>query len=329
MTPPLIVLPRPGTALTNAPPLPAPSEAAFTSTFGTLLPRASYLHTPHGRAAYYTLPPSSPRPSHPNKSKISRVLFIHGVQTPAIGLHPLASALASRFPHAECVLLDLWGHGLSETPVLPHEPSLFHALIEALLTELGWSDAHFVGYSFGGSTTASFAAVRPERVASMVLVAPAGLVRAAQFDALHQTYLALRDGSAEEEEAARTWILQWLEDGELVVPDDWEERVARREVVAEAVREWQMREHAGHLASVVGIVRDGGVFDAHGGFVEAVRMGVPCLCVLGERDGLCGVRDLEGVGMRDVVVVKGVGHGVVRERVGEVADCIEGFWRML
>ncbi|KAL5356737.1 Alpha/Beta hydrolase protein [Aspergillus floccosus] len=327
MTLPLIVLPRPGTASSTASPLPAPSEAAFTSTFGNLLPPASYLDTLYGHAAYYKLPPSYP--PTPSSSSISRILFVHGVQTPAIGLHPLASALASRFPHAQCVLLDLWGHGLSETPVLPHELGLFHALIEALLTELGWDDAHFVGYSFGGSTTATFAAARPERVASMVLVAPAGLVRAAQFDAAQQKYLSLHSRSDEEEEKARAWVLQWLEDGELVVPDDWEERVARGEVVAEAVREWQMREHAGHLASVVGILRDGGVLDAHKGFVEAARTGIPSLCVLGETDGLCSVRDLEGVGMRNVKVVPGVGHGVVRERVEEVADFIEWFWRKL
>ncbi|OQD76833.1 hypothetical protein PENDEC_c003G06354 [Penicillium decumbens] len=322
-----IVLPRPGSAKSGDVPQPiqAPSEAAFVATFGSLLPRASYLQTPNGRAAYYELPRSSPMPTD-HKRPISRVLFVHGVQTPAIGLQPLASALSSCFPYAQCVLVDLWGHGLTETPVVPHEAALFHSLLEALMVHLGWDDAHFIGYSFGGSTTASFAAVNPKRVASMVLVAPAGLLRAAQFDDLQRRYL--RGGEGLEEEA-QEWILQFLEGGQLVVPSDWKERVGRGEVVAEAVRDWQMREHEGHLASVVGIFRDGGVLDKHAKFTEAAKKGIQSLCVLGEVDDLCSVQDLNEVGMHNVAVIPQVGHGVVRERVPEVARLIEDFWNKL
>ncbi|KAL4888385.1 Alpha/Beta hydrolase protein [Aspergillus ambiguus] len=322
MPAPLIVLPRPGTAHCGETPQPisAPSEAAFVSTFGNLLPPASYLQTPHGRAAYYELQPSS---APADDSPISRVLFVHGVQTPAIGLQPLASALSSQFPRAHCVLVDLWGHGLSETPVVAHDAALFHALLEAVMAQLGWHDAHFVGYSFGGSTTATFAAAHPERVASMVLVAPAGLVRAELFDEMQKGYLR---GGAGVEEEAHEWVLQWLEGGALVVPGDWKERVARGEVVAEAVRDWQLREHPGHWASVVGIVRDGGVFDRQAAFAEAAEKGVECLCILGETDDLCSVQDLHAVGMRRVAVVPQVGHAVVRQRVPEVARLVGDFW---
>ncbi|RAL08231.1 alpha/beta fold hydrolase [Aspergillus homomorphus CBS 101889] len=319
-----IVLPRPGTfAPAGAPKsLPAPSEAAFTATFGSLLPKASYLQTPAGKAAYYSLPPSSAAPT--DSTGPTRVLLVHGVQTCAIGLQPLARALSSRFPAAHCVLVELWGHGLSETPVRPHEPALFHGLLLALLDHLGWPDAHFVGYSFGGSTTATFAARFPERVASMVLVAPAGLLRAAQFDDVQRGCLA--GGGEAVEDQARAWILEWLEGGRLVVPEDWKERVARGEVVAEAVRDWQIREHAGHVASVVGIFRDGGVMDRHADFASAAKQGIRTRCVLGELDDLCSVRDLQVLGFADVQVVPQVGHGVVRQSVPEVADLIEEFW---
>ncbi|KAK1139169.1 hypothetical protein N8T08_001225 [Aspergillus melleus] len=320
-----LVLPRPGASTSSTTTIPAPSEAAFVATFGALLPAAQYLQTPHGRAAYYSIPPSSFTSS---SSTITRVLFIHGVQTPAIGLQPLARALSSRFPHAHCVLIDLWGHGLSETPVLPHEPALFHALILALLTHLDWPSAHLVGYSFGGSTVASFAATYPALVSSMVLVAPAGLLRAADFTDEQRGYLA--GGDAVLESKARAWIFEFLEGGGLVVPADWKERVSRGEVVAEAVREWQMKEHRGHEASVVGVFRDGGVLDRHAEFEEVVRRGeVRGLSVLGELDDVCSVGDLEKVGMRNVVVVKGVGHAVVRERVEEVAGLVEEFWKTL
>ncbi|KAJ5585042.1 uncharacterized protein N7459_004842 [Penicillium hispanicum] len=322
-----IVLPRPGAAQSSDAPRPiqAPSEAAFVATFGRLLPPASYLQTPNGRAAYYELQPSAPVPAA-RPRPVSRVLFVHGVQTPAIGLQPLASALSSRFPYAHCVLFDLWGHGLTDTPVVPHDPALFHALIDALMVHLGWEDAHFVGYSFGGSTTATFAAVHPERVASMALVAPAGLMRSSQYDELQRSYLRGGDGV---EEQARAWVLELLEGGELVVPSDWRERVGRGEVVAEAVRDWEMKEHQGHAASVVAVFRDGGVLDRHAGFAAAAEKGIQSLCVLGELDDLCSVQDLHQVGWQKVAVVAQVGHAVVRERVPEVAQLIEAFWNQL
>lgn len=319
-----LVLPRPGAASSDTAPhsIQAPSEETFISTFGQLLPKASYLQTPKGKAAYYEIHPSS----SDAKAPISRVLFIHGVQTPAIGLQPLASVLSSRFPRAHCVLVDLWGHGLTETPVAAHEPALFHGLLEALMNQLQWEKAHLVGYSFGGSTTATFAAAYPERVESMVLVAPAGLLRSEKFTELERSYLRGGEGL---EEQARAWVLEFLEGGELVVPADWEERVGRGEVVAEAVRDWQMKEHAGHPASVVGIFRDGGVLDKHAGFAEAAKKGIASLCVLGELDDLCTVQDLQDIGMHNVAVVPQVGHSVVRQKVLEVSLLIEEFWNTL
>lgn len=323
----LIVLPRPGTATPGATlrTIPAPSEAAFVAAFGNLLPPASYLHTPNGRAAYYVLPATSPPPTG-RKTPVSRVLFVHGVQTSAIGLTPLTSALSSRFPHAQCVLFDLWGHGLTDTPFAPHEPALFHALLEALMVQLGWKDAHLVGYSFGGITTASFAAAKPERVASMVLVAPAGLLHGSQFDELQKSYLRGGEGL---EESAQVWIMEFLNGGQLVVPPDWKERFGRGELVTEAVRDWQMKEHKGHAASVVAIVRDGAVFDNHAEFVKAVETKIPYLCILGELDDFSTLQGLHGVGMQNVAVLPQVGHGVVRERVPEVARLIEDFWNEL
>ena len=322
-----IVLPRAGTAKSGDAPqsIQAPSEAAFVAAFGNLLPPALYLRTPNGRAAYYELPPSSPAPINHTRP-VSRVFFVHGVQTPALGLQPLASALSSRFPYAQCVLVDLWGHGLTDTPFVAHEPALFHALLEALMVQLGWEDAHFVGYSFGGSTTATFTAAHPERVASMVLIAPVGLIRTAQYDELQRSYLHGGEGL---EDQARAWILELLEGGQLIVPSDWKERVRRGEVVAEAVREWQMREHEGHVASVVGIYRDGGVQDRHAEFAKAAKTGVQGLYILGELDDVCSVQDLHDVGMRNVAIISQVGHGVVRERVPEVAQLIEDFWNKL
>ncbi|KAL4969851.1 alpha/beta fold hydrolase [Aspergillus stella-maris] len=318
-----LVLPRPGEPSTQESIL-APSEPCFVKTFGQVLPPASYLRTANGRFAFYKLSPSSPNPGQAGAP--SRVLLIHGVQTPAIGLQPLAKELSSRFPSTEFVLVDLWGHGQSDTPIAAHVPALFHALILDLLGHLNWPNAHFIGYSFGGSTAASFAAQYPEKVQSLTLVAPAGFFREEQFSELERSYLRGGEGM---EEAAAKWILEFLEGGELVVPADWKKRVERGEVVAEAVRDWEMKNHDGHLASVVGVFRDGGVIGKHEEFKKVAKSGIRSLVVLGETDDVCGPKDLEEVGLKNVVVVKGVGHGVVRQRVDEVAGSIEEFWKAL
>ncbi|KAL3602188.1 hypothetical protein FPOAC2_06488 [Fusarium poae] len=313
-----LVLPRPGAEISPQEPIPGPSEESFIEAFGALLPPAKFLKTAHGKVAYYeTLPAVSERP-------IDHVLFVHGVQTPALGMLPLTRALQKSFPHAHLVLVDLWGHGLTDTPILPHEPSLFHQLIDDLLDHLQWSSVHLVGFSFGGATTVSYVVARPARVQSFTLVAPAGLLRFSEFTPEEQSYL--RGG---DEQRARKWILEFLEGGDLVVPHDWKERVANGDVVAEAVRHWQMREHPGHLASVVAVFRDGGAMDSHLQFSKVSQLGIPNLAVLGELDDLVSVQQLEEHGFKNVFVVSGAGHGVVRDKVDEVAALIGDFWRRL
>jgi pimeloyl-ACP methyl ester carboxylesterase len=137
----------------------------------------------------------------------------------------------------------------------------------------------------------------------------------------------LRGGG--DEVAARKFVIETLEGGELVVPAGWRERVEKGEVVAQAVKEWQLREHKGHGASVVAIFRDGGVMDNDEMFVEAAGSGVPNLVVLGSEDDLCTEEQLNELGFEDVKVVPDVGHGVVRERAPEVASFIADFWRGL
>ncbi|KAH8845312.1 hypothetical protein MCOR27_007636 [Pyricularia oryzae] len=316
----LLSLPRPG-AQASAPqaPIAAPSEAHFTQTFGQLLPPASFLTTPQGTAAFYELAPPT-GPSAPPAA--DGVLLIHGVQTPALGMWPLARALQGSFPTRRFCLVDLWGHGLSETPVQAHEPALFHALVDAVLDRLGWPAAHVVGYSFGGALAVGYADSRPARVRSLALVAPAGLIPSAGLGGL----AALR---GDDPAAAWAWTLDFLEGGELVVPPDWRARVARGEVVAPAVREWQMREHAGHKAAVVAIVRDGRIMDDDEAFARVAKSGVPAVGVVGALDPVCSGEQLRAVGFANVVVVHEAGHGVVRENAAEVAAAIEAFWKGL
>jgi pimeloyl-ACP methyl ester carboxylesterase len=320
-----LLLPRPG-AETSVPvdSIPGPSEYLFTQTFGHHLPLAKYISTAYGEIAYYTYSPPSQaiKPDQATTTSPSRVLFLHGVQTPALGLQPLASTLHTSFPNAEFVLVDLWGHGLSSTPIAAHKPSLFHLLIDSVLETLDWESCHLVGYSFGGSTAISYiasSAPRAKKVESVVLVAPAGLWKAEGLDEVSLYSV--------EFDVAKIRMLELLEGGPLVVPPDWEARISRGEIVAEKLREWQMQVHAGHTASVIGIVRDGGIMGQEEVFRAGVETQIPTIAVLGETDDVVFEKDLKAIGLDNVVVVKGVGHGVVRQEVGEVAKIITTFWK--
>ncbi|ROW04862.1 hypothetical protein VMCG_04889 [Cytospora schulzeri] len=329
-----LVIPRPGTT-TNEDALPspirAPPEADMTKELGCLLPKASYLSTKHGQAAYYVYPPTEPLPAD---QPPLRVLMVHGVQTSALGLQPLATALRARFPAAHIALVDLWGHGLSDTPLAPHVASLFHGLLDAVLTALAWQQEpiRLVGFSFGGSLAAGYAALHPERVDSVALIAPAGLMSFSIFPEAVQNRYGLT-GAADDvdEEGTLDFVIEFLEGGKLSVPVDWRDRVDRGEVVAEAVRDWEMREHPGHAGSVVAIFRDGGVFDNHAAFRALVQtLGADkCLGVLGELDEVCSKQYLLDVGFSNIIVILQVGHAVVRERAAQVATSIENFWRAL
>ncbi|KAH0147025.1 alpha/beta-hydrolase, partial [Aureobasidium melanogenum] len=254
-----ITIPRPGVEVSSpVDSIPGPSEEAFTTTFGRLLPAAQYLSTAYGKIAYYTYAPKATSTSATSPSASGqKVLFLHGVQTPALGLQPLATSLHAQFPSAEFVLVDLWGHGLSSTPLAPHTPSLFHFQISTLLSHLAWESCHLIGYSFGGITaisylTSSASSSNPIEIESISLVAPAGLWKSPHLDEekLYSSNFNI----------SKSHVLELLEGGPLVVPSDWQDRVRRGEIVAEKVREWQMQQHTGHTASVVAIVRDGGVF---------------------------------------------------------------------
>lgn len=320
-----IIIPRPGTE-SNLPtsPIPGPSEEHFTSTFGNLLTPAKYLKTSNGQIAYYTFSPtSSAKTTTTTTTSPSRVLFLHGVQTPSLGLLPLATSLHTSFPSAEFVLLDLYGHGLSATPLLPHTPSLFHDLIDELLNHLNWPSCHLLGYSFGAVTGMGYISSSPSRAAKVIsicLVAPAGL--------WNPSFLDTSKFDSADYGVAKSYILELLEGGgPLIVPSDFTSRIAKGEIVAEKIREWQMVNHRGHTASVIAIVRDAGVLARPEIYKKAVATGVPILAVLGETDDVVFEKDLNEVGVGNVYVVEGAGHAVVREKVPEVAAHIERFWK--
>ncbi|ROT37454.1 alpha/beta-hydrolase [Sodiomyces alkalinus F11] len=125
-----------------------------------------------------------------------KVLLVHGISTPCITLAPLARALADK--GCRVLTFDLFGRGFSDgVGDLPHDDRLYasNILLALASSPLPWTGNHafhLVGYSLGGALAASFAAGFPRLPASLVLLAPAGLIRTADFGTIAR--LTFRSG---------------------------------------------------------------------------------------------------------------------------------------
>jgi pyruvate dehydrogenase E2 component (dihydrolipoamide acetyltransferase) len=71
--------------------------------------------------------------------------------------------------------LELPGHGQSSKDVAAGDIAFFTEVVEAALSALAVERAHVVGHSMGGALALALAARRPERVATLSLLASAGL----------------------------------------------------------------------------------------------------------------------------------------------------------
>lgn len=115
-----------------------------------------------------------------------KVLFIHGISTSCITLEPIAAALAKQ--GCRVMLFDLFGRGFSDgVGDLPHDARLYVSQIALALasSSLAWTGERaklrVVGYSLGGGIAVHFANTFPQMVDKLVLLAPAGLIRAESF----------------------------------------------------------------------------------------------------------------------------------------------------
>ncbi|KAI1844281.1 hypothetical protein JX266_009572 [Neoarthrinium moseri] len=134
-------------------------------------PGARDVVTPYGNTRVYEFGPEDGR----------KVLFLHGISTSCMTLSDIAHGLAAK--GCRVMLYDLFGRGYSDgIGDLPFDTRLFTAQILLVLASspLSWTGTDaisIVGYSLGGGIAVNFAAAFPHMVASLVLLAPAGLIR--------------------------------------------------------------------------------------------------------------------------------------------------------
>ena len=100
------------------------------------------------------------------------ILMIHGFGASLHTWEPWALALSRTH---RVVRFDLPGSGLSAPdPQGDYRDARTMALLQALLDQRGIARAHIVGHSIGGRMAWTFAALHPQRVERLVLLAPDG-----------------------------------------------------------------------------------------------------------------------------------------------------------
>lgn len=108
------------------------------------------------------------------------VLLIHGFGADSTGWQPLERALG---PDRPIWRLDLPCHGKSPSRRIDSFKTLARAVVDAI-DGLDLPRFHLAGHSLGGALALALADIRPRRVASMTLIAPAGLGPEVDRDAL-------------------------------------------------------------------------------------------------------------------------------------------------
>ncbi len=98
------------------------------------------------------------------------VVLLHGLAATKLSFMPLLPSLAERF---RVIVPDLPGHGDSDKRKARYTPAYFADVVVELLDALGVDRATLVGNSMGGRIALEVAAEAPDRVTSLVLLAPA------------------------------------------------------------------------------------------------------------------------------------------------------------
>lgn len=108
-----------------------------------------------------------------------KLVFIHGITASACTFPEFIQGLAdSGF---RVLVYDLFGRGFSSAPAAQYNDSLYVAQLYFLCADLGWDNFNLVGLSLGGGIATAFAVQYPQKIKTLSLIAPAGLLHDLPF----------------------------------------------------------------------------------------------------------------------------------------------------
>ncbi|KAJ4414175.1 hypothetical protein N0V82_008077 [Gnomoniopsis sp. IMI 355080] len=189
-------------------------------------PGARDVTTPYGSIRCYEFGPETGR----------KVLLVHGISTSCMTLTHIARGLVAR--GCRVLLFDLFGRGYSDgVGDLPYDERLFvsQALCVLASSPLPWTGSEgfdVLGYSLGGGIAVHFATTFPDMVRSVVLLAPAGMIREENFGLAAR--LVFRSG--------------WVPEGLLEIISRWR---LKRPIADAARRKSPSRANGGATAAAI------------------------------------------------------------------------------
>jgi pyruvate dehydrogenase E2 component (dihydrolipoamide acetyltransferase) len=203
--------------------------------------------------------------------------------------------------------LDLPGHGQSSKDVGEGNLGSFVDAVAGFMDEMGIEKAHLVGHSMGGALAGSFALAHPDRVASLVLIASAGL-----GEEINAEYIEGFIAANRRREMKNTLGLLFA-NPDLVTRDLVNDvlRFKRMDGVDEALR-----------ATADKVFPEGKQAD----LPDLSGLDTPILAIWGQVDQICPVSHSENLpdGAR-VEILEDTGHMPQMEAAGQVNRLIEEF----
>ena len=100
------------------------------------------------------------------------ILFVHGLGSYAPSWKYTVQELSKTY---RCIVVDLAGYGKSSKGKYPASMAFHSKHLFKLMEKLGIESYHLVGHSMGGQIGLTMALDRPDKIKSLVLIAPAGI----------------------------------------------------------------------------------------------------------------------------------------------------------
>ncbi|KAF2674424.1 alpha/beta-hydrolase [Microthyrium microscopicum] len=282
------------------------------------LPGARTVSTPYGNCRVYEFGPEDG----------PKVLLVHGISIPSVGLVDLAKKLVEK--GCRVMLFDLYGRGFSDTPIgVVHSSHLYMTQILSVLASstLPWTGVNafsLIGYSMGGALAVNFAATFPLPVKSLVLIAPAGLIRGhrismmRRFMSIAESILPssllrrlIRSSTEKQKPITRTTEVQ---------PEMVEQKTPSESNGQEALlrvfhaMKWQVDNNQGFPSALIGSMKYAPLSGQHQSWAQIRKR----LEAVGEDDhGLVGRKVAVLLGEDDVQIVREDTEPDIKEALGE------------
>jgi pyruvate dehydrogenase E2 component (dihydrolipoamide acetyltransferase) len=234
------------------------------------------------------------------------VVMVHGFGGDLNTWMFIQPALAER---RRAIAFDLPGHGGSVKEVGAGDPDTLTDAAEAALAALAIERAHLVGHSMGGALAALLALRRPQRAASLTLIAPAGL-----GPEINRTFIEGFVRAGRRREAVEA-LNQLVHDPALV----------SRAMVEEVLRYKRVDGVTAALATIAAAWFSGGrqSLDLR---ERIATLAMPVQLIWGRDDRILPVAHGRALAPRfPVHILEQAGHLPHLEKAGEVARLIKGF----